>query len=420
MLDAALKFLHRHVWRRLPRRLRRAALLRAAVWRAPRITQNAKARTPVIVVGWLRQVSGLGAAARACHDALKATGLSTYGIDLTRAFLHEENHADFAFADGRELIGQGTAFLHVSGPLVPLSMAWLGSRFVRHKRFIAHWFWELSRLPDDWRFGVPFVHEICVNTRFVAEAVATIAGRRPVHVVPYPLVQVRGIARAPTGEATHNADRPFTALVVFNVASNFMRKNPCASIQAFRKAFGDDSGTRLIVKYSNAAFWPQGLVLLQRAADGACNIDLIGETLSAAGMDALYGQADVVLSLHRAEGFGLVIAEAMLRGLPVIATDWSGNTDFLTRETGLPIGYDFVPVDDPQGNYGGQNMLWANPHVDAAAAMLRILRADSALRRRLGAAAAEAAAKLFHPARYADEVRKMLDLGGTRNASSFG
>jgi glycosyltransferase involved in cell wall biosynthesis len=356
----------------------------------------------------LRQTSGLGAAARACHDSLRDAGLPVYGIDLTRALMHEANYADFAFEDGSHLIGEGTILLHVSGSIVPLAMNLLGRRFVRSKRVIAHWFWELPRLPEDWRHGVQFVHEICVNTRFVADAVRPIAGGRPVHVVPYPLPLTNGFPRSGTCEAVGEADRLFTVLVIFNVASNFARKNPCAAIDAFRKAFGDDPSARLIVKYSNASAWPEGVSLMLQAAHGADNIVLNGDLLSATGMEALYGEADVVLSLHRAEGLGLVVAEAMLRGLPVVATDWSGNTDFLSPDTGMPVDYTLVPVADPQGNYRDPRMMWAEVDIDMAADRLRKLRAQPSLRQALGTAASAHAARIFGPANYGDRIKELL------------
>lgn len=404
MPEPVRTFLHRQVWRRLPPRMRRAALLRATSWGAPRITPSAKPKPPVIVCGLLGQASGLGAASRASYDALKAHGVEVYAVDLTSELMHERNYTGFAFEDGRGVIGEGTILLHVSGPMVPLAMFRLGRRLVADKRVIAHWFWELPRMPDDWRLGVPFVHEICVNTRFVADAVRPIADGRRVHIVPYPLPRSTTFPLAPMRAPSGTAGRPFTALVVFNVASSFARKNPCASIKAFRRAFGDDASVRLIVKYSNAFAWPEAVSRMAQAAEEADNIVLRGDVLSAAGMNALYDEADVVLSLHRAEGLGLVVAEAMLRGLPVIATAWSGNADFLTHETGMPIGYNFVPVDDPQGNYNLADCHWAEPDVEQAAAALRMLRADPMLRARLGAAAARHVSRVFDPAGYAEKM----------------
>ena len=362
----------------------------------------------MIIVGVLRESSGLGAAARACYDALRASGVEVYGVDLTEELIHQANFADFTFEDGRELVGEGTVFLHVIGRLIPFAMYQLGRNFIRNKRVFAHWFWELPQVSNDWGLGVPFVHEICVNTSFIAEAVRPIAGDRGIHIVPYPLPLSGTFPRSYSHDIAKAADRPFTVLVVFNVASSFARKNPCAAINAFRMAFGNDPSVRLIVKHSNASTWKHALPQLLQTVDGANNIVLNGDLLSAAGMDALYNEADVVLSLHRAEGLGLVLAEAMLRGVPVVATDWSGNRDFLTQETGIPIGYDLVAVDDPQGSYPGNDTLcWAEPHVNEAASALRALRTDPTLRRRFGAAAAEAM-RSFDPKFYADEVVRLF------------
>jgi glycosyltransferase involved in cell wall biosynthesis len=227
-----------------------------------------------------------------------------------------------------------------------------------------------------------------------------------VHVVPYPLPAGDSPRRLRVGE-----DR-FVVVVIFNVASNFSRKNPCAAIEAFRRAFGDDRSARLVVKYTNGAAWPEGIRRMQAVAGGACNIELIGDVLDEAGMDGLYARADVVMSLHRAEGLGLVLAEAMLRGIPTVATDWSGNADFLTPETGVPVACRLVPIDDPQANYTGAGGRWAEPDIDAAAAALRALRADPALRARLGQAAAAHIATAFDPSRYVSRLAGILGVEG--------
>jgi glycosyltransferase involved in cell wall biosynthesis len=401
MLKTVLRFAHLHLWRRLPHKARRAVLFRLASWWAPRPDPDTKAKTPIIIVGMLRHASGLGAAARACHDSLKASGLPVYGIDLTEKLMHEVNYSGFAYDDGWDVLGQGTVFLHISGPLVPLAMAGLGHAFVRRKRVVAHWFWELPEVPKDWSPAIPFVHEICVNTTFVRDAIRPIAHGRPLHVVPYPL------ALDPAPRPADRPDRPFTALVVFNIASSFARKNPCAAIAAFRQAFGNDPSARLIVKHMNAYVWPEGVRLMEAAAREADNIELRGEVLDDVGMAALYDEADVVMSLHRAEGLGLIVAEGMLRGLPVIATNWSGSVDFLTPDVGVPIGYRLVPVVDPQGKYPAA-MQWAEPNVGEAAAALQSLRSNPAWRQRLGAAAAAHAGEFFRPTRYANRALEII------------
>ncbi len=406
MWKSILKFAHLHVWRRIPRGARRAALLHGSAWLAPRITQDAKPRSPIIVVGPLRAASGLGVGARTCHDAVKNAGLPVYGIDLTRTLLHDEDYPDFSFEDGRHLVGTGTIFLHVGGPLVPLALLRLGRDLVSDKRIVAHWVWELPRMPDDWHLGVPFVHEIWAPSRFAADSIRTIAGGRPVHVLPHPIDPPQGWPR----QVASGSDRPFTVLVILNIASSFERKNPCATITAFRQAFGNDPNARLIVKYVNAFAYPQAVDLMNEAAGGASNITFVCDTLDSAGVDALYRQADVVMSLHRAEGFGLVVAEGMLRGIPVVATDWSGNTDFLTHNTGVPVDYTLVPAHDPQDTYEHPGICWADANIDQAAEALKTLRTDPDLRLRLGMAARSRAIELFSPKAYGARVRELLAL----------
>jgi glycosyltransferase involved in cell wall biosynthesis len=105
--------------------------------------------------------------------------------------------------------------------------------------------------------------------------------------------------------------------------------------------------------------------------------------------------------LHRSEGFGLTVAEAMLAGLPAIATDWSGNTDFLDANTGCLVGWRPVPAVDPQATYDFRHMTWAEPSVEDAAAALVHLRADPAAAHRLGARATARARAMLGPRTYA-------------------
>ena len=150
--------------------------------------------------------------------------------------------------------------------------------------------------------------------------------------------------------------------------------------------------------------------MIQVAIADARNITLISASLEKSALNALYSEADVLISLHRSEGFGLTLAEAMLRGLPVIATNWSGNVDFLTGDTGIPVPYRLVPAQDPQGTYQHPDLRWADADIDAAAAALRRLRADPALRRTLGEAAAAFGVKAWSGAAYAATARRRLGL----------
>lgn len=353
---------------------------------------------PIIIVGMLNAASGLGAAARAYYNVLDAGGFEVYGIDLTYLTAAPPSKPNFTYRDGR-IVGPGTLVLHLSGTLVPLALFLLGRRVLEGKCIIGHWFWELPQAPPEWKQASHYVDEIWTNTNFSADAVRGVAADKPISVVPYPLGAVRPV------ETTIPSEQKFNVLVIFNVASNFERKNPCAAIKAFKGAFGNDRNAKLTLKVTNPSEWPQGMTLLREAIGSSTNIELISETLSEIEMERLYGRTDVVLSLHRSEGLGLVVAEAMQRGKPVVATDWSGNTDFFDETVGLPIPYVLVPVSDPQGYYCFPGQVWAEPSVNSAAEALRQLRSAPLVRQRLGDNGRRKAATHFDPSHFLSFMR---------------
>jgi glycosyltransferase involved in cell wall biosynthesis len=265
---------------------------------------------------------------------------------------------------------------------------------LRGRRVIGYWAWELPRLPPAWRIGPDFVHEVWALSRFTGEAIATILPpAMKLRIVPIPLEAPR-----PSGLGREDFGLPAEALVVltsFSLASSFVRKNPLGAIAAFRAAFGTRPDRLLLLKVGNPGHFPQDFAAIQAAIGDAPNIRLETRTLPAADSHALTACADIVLSLHRSEGFGLVPAEAMLLGVPVIATGWSGNMDFMDADSAALVPFTLVPARDPRGVFEAEGANWAEPDIAAAAAQLERLAADPAARRALGARGrAMAAARL--------------------------
>ncbi len=401
-----IRHLHKHVWQRLPRGLRRRTLFTAAGLLAPVPTPSARASLPLIVAGALSTSSGLGVAARLCHDALRREGLPTYGIDLSARLQQPIDTPEFTFDDGRGIAGSGTLIVFVNAPVMALAMLGLGRHVTAGKRIVGHWAWELPNVDPDWRPGVRFVHEIWAPTTFVADAMRPIAAGKPVHRVPYPVADRHFQAH----RTVRDSAAPFTVLTVFNMASSFARKNPLAAVQAFQRAFNNDPRAHMIIKASHLDVYPAGRAALYAAVAGNTTITIIEEVYSRQQMADLFAAADCLLALHRSEGFGLPLAEAMLNGLPVVATNWSGNTDFLTPERGLPVPFSLVPSHDPQGTYQYANSQWAEPDIDAAAQCLIRLQADPALRQALGEAAMAFASTAWSAPTFTDLVRQNLDL----------
>ena len=389
--------LHRHIWQRLPYGLRRAALFRASSLLAPRPRRDAIAAEPVIVAGAFRASSGLGRITRLMFEGLRAAGVHAIAADITTG-LRQPANLPPPTDPGEAGPGPGTLIVCVNAPLTGMALLAIGRQVASGKRVIGLWNWELPEVPPEWRLGVGLVHEIWVSSAFTAAAIRPIAGNKPVHVVDYPINLHPAAPRTP-----RQPGAPFTALCMFDAASSVTRKNPEGAIEAFRRAFGTDPSARLLLKAQRLAGAPEQKARLEALA-AAPNIEILDATLDDAALDALYDRADVLLSLHRAEGYGLTLAEAMRRGLPVVATDWSGNVDFVSDSVGIPVPWTLVPAEDLQRTYHHPHMRWAEPDLDAAAAALRRLRDEPGLSARLGAAGAAFAATRWNAPAWCDRL----------------
>jgi glycosyltransferase involved in cell wall biosynthesis len=269
--------------------------------------------------------------------------------------------------------GAGTVLLHFNPDhLTPLLMLMNRSR-LRGKRLIGYWAWELARIPDLWISALDEVDEVWTPSDFVSDAVRRHTDK-PVRTVPHPVVQGR---RGSPRRAHFGLGNQFVVLTMFSFASSFQRKNPIAAVKAFKLAFGNAADRLLIVKVSQAHESPEEMAMLVAAIGDAPNIRIEQRMLSDDDRLDLIASADVLLSLHRSEGFGLVMAEAMAAGVAVVATNWSGNLDFMDETSALLVPFRMISVADCKGVYDEREQ-WADPDVAVAAAYLQAVAADPA------------------------------------------
>ncbi len=377
------------LWRALPAGLRRAALTRTSAALAPRPDPHPPAmRDGVAVGGELARASGLGEGARLMVAGLRALGVKVWELPVA-------DLAGRASAGAVSLPPVGVPLvLHVNAPMLAATLLRLPRGLVRGRRVIGYWAWELPVAPPGWTAGMAFVHEVWVPSRFTADALAALAPGR-VRVVPHPVAVAPPVPAALTRADFGLPAGAFVVLTSFSLASSFARKNPLAAIAAFRMAFGDRADRVMVLKLSHTEHWPADLAVLRAAVADAANIRIEARTLPAADAHALTACADVVLSLHRSEGFGLVPAEAMLLGKPVVATDWSATAEFIDASVGLPVPYTLIPAVDPRGVFEAPGAVWAEADIGAAAAALRGLAENAGRRTMLGEAARMAAARRF-------------------------
>lgn len=375
-----------HLWRFVPRRLRKrlvAVVLGGAARERSRLPAPA---SPILLCGLMRGTAAFGWVARETLQLAGEAGIPAHAIDLSPILARDRAGGEPPPpVPGRILEGPGTLILCINPNWFPHVRGFLPGGLFEHKYLIASCAWELERIPADWVAQLAIADEVWVPSRFVAAAFESAGVRLPHRIVP-PLIA--GLREVGGGRARFGLGPDvFVALTVFSFSSGLSRKNPRAALAAFREAFAPDAAVRLILKVADTGANPRGWAELRRDCLGDPRILLVDEVLDDDAMWALMGACDAVLSLHRAEGFGMVPAQGMLLGKAVVATGWSGNLDFMRPENSVLVPYRLVPVDDPEGLFEDRGLRWAEADVGAAARALRRLHDDEGWRKALGAAA---------------------------------
>ncbi|MCE9648478.1 MAG: glycosyltransferase [Parvibaculum sp.] len=255
---------------------------------------------------------------------------------------------------------------------------------------IGYWAWEsATTLPDDWQAWFDRFDEIWVPSRYVAHCLAP---HSSVPIVDMPVMENLPAPHLSRADLQLPSN-PFLFLCIFDELSGFERKNPLGMIEAFHRAFPHDDGTAaLIVKARSLP--PEKLESLRLAARGRPSIVFRVGEVDAGEIASLIAACDAVLSLHRSEGFGLVLAEAMRLGKPVIATEYSGNLDFMTPETSYLVSCKVTALKAGRDIYAAGTE-WAEPDLDHASRLMRALAADPEAARATGRRAAAHIELLF-------------------------
>jgi len=335
------------------------------------------ASDPIVVAGLFQTGNGIGRAARGTYAALQDLNVNCLAYDLSDTFGVRDLQSDIPLISELPNSRRGTLILHLNGPETLDGLYAMKNFRFRKWRTIGYWSWELASLPESWKPATRFLSEIWTLSEFCKNAIEASIDK-PVRVVPPYLKSDDGVTRACEQSAE------FSCLIMADAKSSFTRKNVLGSISAFQKAFLNELSCRLIVKLQNILTSDEVYETLKRQVASDARISLVTEKLTDNETWSLISSVDVVISAHRAEGFGLHLAEAMKLGKVVIATGWSGNMDFMNEMNSVPVPSTLIPVSDQQDIYSEySNLVWAQPDLDFAAKKLAELFENTNMYNRL-------------------------------------
>ncbi|WP_447974335.1 glycosyltransferase family 4 protein [Nitrospira sp. Kam-Ns4a] len=297
----------------------------------------------------------------------------------------------------------GVNLVHLNPNQVPRFFRAMGRDYAAGRYNVGFWAWELAAFPRRWLDRFAYFDEIWTPSTFCREALEAVAPV-PVRVVPHPIASGNG--GAPARRRFGLPDDRFVFLFMFDFYSVFERKNPLAVVEAFQRAFAPAEPVLLVLKFYNAEINPAGHARLREAARRP-NVRLLDGWMPQETLRVLLACCDAYVSLHRAEGFGLTLAEAMALGKPVIATDYSGNRDFMTPENSFLVRARLTALARSYGAYE-KGQVWAEPEVDDAARWMRYVFAHREAARQVGRRAAADIRARLAPAAVGSLIRSEL------------
>jgi glycosyltransferase involved in cell wall biosynthesis len=336
----------------------------------------------VAILGLFCLRVGIGRNAELLAKELEMEGALVTKIDVTNALHLRPNRT----CDDVTGIGVLTAvrfdliIVHLNPPEFSGVRLKLPHAAINHSTLVGFFAWELDRVPASWQENVACCNQVWVPSAFVAQSIErSFPEARTKIRVREPRVELEKLpTRTPAARcAARNhlglRDDTFVVLTSFSVRSNVARKNPLAVIQAFRKSMGSPrTRAELLVRCLDADAFPAALSPLDQAAAGDPRIHIVRIGRETSGIEDAYLAADMYISLHRSEGFGLNLAEALALGLPVLATGWGLSDSITGHPNFIEVPWTLVPVIDPQYIYDQvPGARWAEADVEFAAAELR-------------------------------------------------
>jgi len=346
---------------------------------------DAHAPSPAVIVGHPFAPIGMGQHLRSTYRALRAAQVPIKILDVYRVPNPDADLCAELEPFLTDRITSGTAIFCINGDEVEPILLHLGERAGTGRRII-YPAWELPRYPPEWARQLERFDEVWAASAYTQ---ASIAGSVSIPVHHLPLATEPRYTR-PLGRRSFGIPEDCYAFLLFcDLQSYIERKNPYAALEAFRRVLEERPGlnARLVIKINGSQAQPeQGRKFADRLESLADRVVVLDQTLTDAEIKALHINCDAFVSLHRCEGYGFALAEAMYFGKPTVATGYSGNMDFMEPAIAHLLDFNLIPV--PEGAYPhAAGQVWAESDVEQAAAVMIQLAENPQAGRALGAAA---------------------------------
>lgn len=363
-------------------------------------TELSRGEEGVNVAGYINAESGVGEGVRANIRALEKTGIPfvlnnipspSRQSDTTYMNIVRENPYVFNLIQANP-----DNFSNLLGDR--------GLGYFKNRYNIGFWYWELSSLPEEWFRYFQYLNEVWVASSFCQDAVSMASPVPVVKIPPSVIVdRIKDVDRERYGLKKES----FVFFFMFDFLSHFERKNPLGVVNAFKAAFKPDEDAVLLMKFTNSENNTAARGSIMKASKGA-NVRFIDGYLGKDEIHALVSMCDCYVSLHRSEGFGLPMAEAMYLKKPVIATGYSGNTEFMNNKNSFLVDYKLIEIDRDHGPYKRGNV-WADPDAGHAAQLMRLVYENRDLARSTGEIASHYIKTTLSPEVTGGKIRKRLE-----------
>lgn len=355
----------------------------------------------VNIAGYIDTESGVAEATRGIIRSVDSAGIPFVLNNIEQEFYrrNDKTYTEFSRENPYPI-----NIIHVNADQVPHVARVLGDDYFRGKYNIGYWFWELSEFPEEWLPSLSYFDEIWVASDFCLDSISKVSPVPVVKISPSVVIDdSTNISREFFGL---DASR-FIFLMMFDFLSFIERKNPMAVVEAFRLAFKPEDDVTLVIKSTSSSYNRPMLEHLSRLVDGL-NVKIIDVYLNKHELHSLINLCDCYVALHRSEGFGLPLAEAMLMGKPVIATAYSGNMEFMNVNNSFLVKYKLVELCEDCGPYK-KGRVWADPDISHAAELMRYVLNNREHTMEVAKKGKEDINKYFNPDVVGGKIKKRIE-----------